>query len=442
MLKSIIDQIPSERNFIKSNFRTIDYGQLKVLIDKFALGYSFLKGSNCALVAKCRYDLSLYLPCLENLSSLVFLQPSGLKENVIEEFYRQAEIKYVVTINDGNVSVNKLHVDTSIKGATQDTEIVLATSGTSGTPKLVNYPIRKLAATSKKDVSRGSEFTWGLCYDLNRFAGMQVYLQAIFSGSSISVSEASQSVQDVISGFVSTNVNALSATPSFWRKVLMLPDSKDLNVERITLGGEISDQAVINGLRKHYPKAKIIHIYASTEAGVGFGVQDNKEGFPSSFLENPKLPAKLKVVDNILWIKSQNSFERLLSGNIEIDSEGYINTGDIVDIKCDRVFFKGRESGSLNVGGNKVMPEEVEQVINLIEEVELSRVFGKKNPMLGTLVSAEIVPSECGLLLDKKALKQVIIEFCKSKLESYKIPVTYKIVDKIDINETGKIMRN
>lgn len=442
MLKSTIDQIPLERNFLKSNFRTVDYGQLKFSIDKFSREYSFLKGSNCALVANSRFDLALYLPCLENLSSLMFLQPSELKVSVIDEFYRQAKIEYVVTINEGNVSVKKLNVETTSKGPTEDTEIVLATSGTSGTPKLVKYTVRKLAASSQKNISRGLEFTWGLCYDLNRFAGIQVYLQAICSGSSISISESSQSMQDVISGFVSTNVNALSATPSFWRKVLMLPGSQCLNVKRITLGGEISDQAVIDGLGKHYPEAKIVHIYASTEAGVGFVVQDKKEGFPSSFLDNPNLSAELKVVDNVLWIKSQNSLEKLLSGNIEIDADGYINSGDIVDIKDDRVYFKGRDSGSLNVGGNKVMPEEVEQVINLIEEVELSKVYGKKNPILGTLVSAEIVLSEHSLLLDNRALKQIIVEFCKPRLEAYKIPVTYKIVDKIDINETGKIVRN
>jgi acyl-CoA synthetase (AMP-forming)/AMP-acid ligase II len=442
MLKNIINQIPSERVFLKNDFEELNFGQLKDLIVKFEREYSFLNNRNCVLIASHRFYLAHYLPCLENIASSIFLQPNGLEESVIEEFYCQAEIEYVVTVNATGVRVAKTNFEAKSDDKSDHTEIVLATSGTSGTPKLVKYSISKLTATCQKDIIRGAEFVWGLCYDLNRFAGIQVYLQAICSGSSIAVSEASQSMQEIISCFVANHVNALSATPSFWRKVLMLPDSRNLRVKIITLGGEISDQSIIDGLRNHFPESKIVHIYASTEAGVGFVVQDNKEGFPASYLNNQELAANLKIVNNLLWIKSNNSLEKLLSGNIEIDTDGYINSGDIVDVHNDRVYFKGRDSGSLNVGGNKVMPEEVEQFLNLIDEVELSKVYGKKNPILGTLVTADIVLSEHGKVLEKKALKQIIVDFCKPRLAAYKIPVTFKIVENIDINETGKIVRN
>jgi acyl-CoA synthetase (AMP-forming)/AMP-acid ligase II len=441
MLKKIIDQVPPDRVFLKSDFGELYFGQLKDLMVKFESEHYYLKSNNCALIASNRFYLAHYLPCLENIASSVFLQPNGLEESVVEEFYRQAQIEYVVTVNAIGVGVTKTKFEATPDVKSVDTEIILATSGTSGTPKLVKYSISKLTATCHKDIIRGAEFFWGLCYDLNRFAGIQVYFQAICSGSSIAVSEASQSMQEIISCFVINHVNALSATPSFWRKVLMLPGSRNLKVKRITLGGEISDQSIIDGLRNHFPESKIVHIYASTEAGVGFVVQDNKQGFPASYLNNPELSANLKVVNNILWIKSSNSLDKLLSGNIEIDTDGYINSGDIVDVHNDRVYFKGRDSGSLNVGGNKVMPEEVEQVLNHIDEVELSNVYGKKNAMLGTLVTADIVLSEHGKVLEKKVLKQIIVNFCKPRLAAYKIPVTFKIVENIAINENGKIVR-
>lgn len=442
MLKSIIEQIPSERTFLKSNFFELDFGQLKKLIVKFEREHSFLKNKSCALIASDRFYLAQYLPCIESMASLIFLQPNGLDKDVVERFYRQAKIEYVVTVDDAGVCVVRTSHESEHCGEREYSAIVLATSGTSGIPKLVKYPIHKLTVTCKTDIARGAGFVWGLCYDLNRFAGIQVYLQAMCSGSSIVISEHGQSMQEIITCFVVNYVNALSATPSFWRKVLMLPGSQSLKVKRITLGGEISDQSVIDGLRNHFPESKVVHIYASTEAGVGFVVQDCKEGFPAAYLNNPEFSANLKIINNILWIKSSNSLEKLLSGNIEIDSDGYINSGDIVDVQNDRVFFKGRDSGSLNVGGNKVMPEEVEQVLNLIDEVELSKVYGKKNPMLGTLVTADIVLSERGGFLEKKELKKIIVDFCKTRLPAYKIPVTYKTVENIEINETGKIVRN
>ena len=442
MLKDIIDHMPPERIFLKSTFGELYFGQLRDLMVKFERDHLYLKDSNCALIASNRFYLAHYLPCLENIASSIFLQPSGLEKNVIEEFYRQAKIEYVITVNATGVEVSKTSFETKSDDKNEHTEIVLATSGTSGTPKLVKYSINKLTATCQKDIIRGAEFVWGLTYDLNRFAGIQVYFQAICSGSSIAISEANHSMQEIISCFIVNNVNALSATPSFWRKVLMLPDSRNLGVKRITLGGEISDQSIIDGLRNYFPESKIVHIYASTEAGVGFVVKDNKKGFPVSYLNNQELSVNLKVVDNILWIKSSNSLDKLISGNIEVDSDGYINSGDIVDVENDRVLFKGRDSGSLNVGGNKVMPEEVEQVLNLIDEVQLSKVYGKKSPILGTLVTADIVLSEYGKILDKKVLKQVIVNFCRPRLAAYKIPITFKVVENININENGKIVRN
>ena len=86
--------------------------------------------------------------------------------------------------------------------------------------------------------------------------------------------------------FVREGVNAMSATPTLWRKILMSDASRSLALRSITLGGEIADQQVLSTLASTYPSARIRHIYASTEAGTGFSVTDGKAGFPVSFLEN------------------------------------------------------------------------------------------------------------------------------------------------------------
>ncbi|MDA1382073.1 AMP-binding protein [Plesiomonas shigelloides] len=154
---------------------------------------------------------------------------------------------------------------------------MLATSGTSGVPKLASYYLSTLLATSKTDVTRGSQFTWGLTYDINRFAGLQVYLQALAAGSTLAVPPSTASMREIITLFISASVNCLSATPSFWRKLMMEPEHAKLNLRQITLGGEISNQSVLSALEQRYPSAAIIHIYASTEAGVGFVVKDKKK---------------------------------------------------------------------------------------------------------------------------------------------------------------------
>jgi acyl-coenzyme A synthetase/AMP-(fatty) acid ligase len=60
----------------------------------------------------------------------------------------------------------------------------------------------------------------------------------------------------------------------------------------------------------------------------------------------------------------------------------------------DRVVFRGRDSDVINVGGVKVDPLPVEHRITTLREVIAARVFGRRNPMTGAIVAAEIVPAE------------------------------------------------
>ena len=74
-------------------------------------------------------------------------------------------------------------------------------------------------------------------------------------------------------------VTHLSATPSHWRKALMSPAISAVKPRYVRLSGEIADQAVLDHLKVAFPKTPIGHAYASTEAGVGFEVNDGQEGF-------------------------------------------------------------------------------------------------------------------------------------------------------------------
>jgi len=432
--------IPSDRVYIQNRYRGITYGEIQSSIAKFKDQNPELIGRNCALVSNSRFDLATSLPLVASVTHKIFLQPQCLKEDVIEEFYAKADIEYVVKISDADMEIVKVSDVVSLNKSEQ--EWLLSTSGTTGTPKLVSYYIASLMKTTKKDVVKGANFNWGLCYDLNRFAGMQVYLQAIASGSSLTISESDEDLNLIVADFTDKGVNCLSATPSFWRKVLMTKNSNSLPLKRITLGGEIADQTVLNSLKKHFVDANVIHIYASTEAGVGFTVKDYKAGFPYDYIGMSKLSSiELKIVDDLLWIKSNRGADTLLNGALDVDIDGFINTGDIVEVINDRVFFVGRDSGTINVGGNKVIPEEIESVLNSHPDVVQSKVFGKKNPVLGMLVNAEIVSKKTLAKDEEKVFKKELIMFCKSELVSFKVPAMIKFVDNIAVNESGKIVR-
>ncbi|MDN3715939.1 AMP-binding protein [Vibrio breoganii] len=440
-LLDYVRQVPPERTFLISKQSVYTFASIIELSVDFASRYSFLENKSCAIISNDRLSLALYLPAIDNLCNRVFLQPSDIGGNE-DFFYSSANIEYVVEL-DSCMVVSVTHLqEYNGKADTQSRDYLLATSGTTGTPKIASYSLASLTSTAKKDVSRGCEFVWGLTYDINRFAGLQVYLQAIASGSTLVIPTESSNISTLVSLFSEHSVNCLSATPSFWKKVLMVPNHKNLALKRITLGGEISTQSVLNNLVKSFSEALIVHIYASTEAGVGFVVKDKLEGFPSSYLNHGGYDGTdLKIINGILWIKSSKGCSGFIKSTLEYDDEGYICTGDIVEEVGKRIIFLGRDSGSINIGGNKVMPEKIEAVLEQHPMVELARVYSKKNPLLGALVACELSIHHDAEQLTAKDLKRNIVSFCRDKLNTWEIPAFVKKVDAIDINTTGKKAR-
>lgn len=439
-----IDRVPEDRVFLILKNIHYSFGEIKSLCTQFKEEYPDLIDRNCAVISQDRESLAIYLAAIDSVSKITFLQPNDIKDNEID-FYEAIHIDYVIRLANGKItSVEQSVCTPEREDINQYSEsYVLATSGTTGTPKLASYSLDSLAATAKKDIGKGTDFVWGLCYDINRFAGLQVYLQTIVSGSTMVISSQNEPINSLVDLYSKSAVNCLSATPSFWRKILMDPTHRNIPLKRITLGGEISNQNILSALGKSYPNASIIHIYASTEAGVGFVVKDQKEGFPTDYVKNNSLVGcNLKVENDLLWIKSSHGCSRFVNGNLDYDKDGFINTGDLVRIDGERVYFLGRDSGSINVGGNKVMPEKIEAILELCSCISMAIVFSKKNSVLGALVAAEVVLSKSDKHRTSKEVKKEIISFCRNKLELFEVPAIIEVVDNIQINSTGKKNRN
>ncbi|MBL4618146.1 MAG: acyl--CoA ligase [Robiginitomaculum sp.] len=399
--------------------------------------------TNIAIAFKSCADLIQALNKVDsNVETLLLLSPT-LSKPVAQSLMQQAGTKKLYADNDIFGAHDSLETLLSkptgtMKSPTFDTIWLLATSGTTDRPKLVPHSLASLTRTVRI-AKKASTFVWGQLYDNYRFAGMQVILQAL-AGQSILVSPALDlPLCKKLELFAQEKVNALSATPTLWRKILMTDGAKKLKLLSITLGGEIADASILKTLKVYYPEAKIRHIYASTEAGAGFSVSDGLPGFPTSFLDDGFNDIKIKIVDDILYIQNKLvSGSYIGDGSTFVDEDKYVNTGDRVQVKQDRVYFLGRLSGIINVGGDKVSPETIEIILNGVDGVSLSRVYGKKSPLTGELVVAEIIASENQ---NQMALQKELIQTCKNKLEPYQRPIAYRFVDKIKISENGKVVR-
>jgi acyl-coenzyme A synthetase/AMP-(fatty) acid ligase len=212
------------------------------------------------------------------------------------------------------------------------------------------------------------------------------------------------------------------------------------------LSGEIADQGVIENLQDMYPRAKVAHAFASTEAGVAFEVTDGKAGFPASFLGVNESGVDLKVVDDTLRIRSPRTALHYLGRNDEslLDANGFVDTGDVVEARGDRLYFVGRRGGIINVGGLKIHPEEVEAVINRHPSVRMSLVTGRKNPIMGTIVAAEVVLTSGDGALDPgvvETTKSEILAACRSSLAAHKVPASIRFTSSLAVTASGKLGR-
>jgi len=407
------------------------------------------------VVTRDQLTAAIALIELDGLARRLVLCPPDLSREYLSHVVTNAEIDAIVTDDDVNeynaLSVRiRAHVRPTIGSIDLvqrqhiETEWVLFTSGTAGVPKMVRHTLTGLTGAIKPGVDLHRPIVWGTFYDIRRYGGLQIFLRTIFDGASLVLSDARESVGGHLNRLAVQSATHISGTPTHWRKVLMSPQVRSIAPGYIRLSGEIADQAILNNLRAVYPEARIVHAYASTEAGVGFEVHDGREGFPVSLIENSG-EVEFKIEDGSLRIRSPRAALCYVGANSPAlaADDGFVETGDVVERRDDRYYFVGRKDGIINVGGQKVHPEEVEAVINRHNQVWMSQVRPRKNPIVGTVVVADVVLSDgCGS--DTHASEKInseILRSCRDALAPHKVPAMIYFVSSIKVSDSGKLAR-
>jgi acyl-coenzyme A synthetase/AMP-(fatty) acid ligase len=330
--------------------------------------------------------------------------------------------------------------------ASLGTEWILLTSGTTGTPKLVVHSLHSLGGALPTQPPSGSASVWSTFYDIRRYGGLQIYLRAVLSGSPLVLSSPGEATVEFLARAAAAGVTHISGTPSHWRRALMSGKATLLQPEYVRLSGEVADQAVLDNLRAAYPQARVAHAFASTEAGVAFDVNDGLAGFPMAFLDNRSGDIELKVVDHTLRIRSRRNAVRYLGDapSLLMSDDGYVDTGDMVELEDGRYYFRGRMGGVINVGGLKVYPEEVESVLNADPRVRMSLVRARRNPITGAVVVADVVLANPANPTESDApdlVKNDLLDACRRTLAAHKVPAMLRFVPSLEFTAAGKLVR-
>jgi acyl-coenzyme A synthetase/AMP-(fatty) acid ligase len=393
---------------------------------------------NMALAAAALIDL-------DGLARRIVLAPPGWGAAELESAAESAEVDAIA--HDRPVSPVKVALEATpalpmgavalAHARTLETEWVLPTSGTTGPPKLVVHTLATLTGA----IPDAPRQLWATFYDIRRYGGLQIFLRALSGSGSLWVNGLDETLEEFLIRLGKAGATHIAGTPSHWRKALMSGEAGRIDPEYVRLSGEIADDAILAALGEQYPRARIEHAYASTEAGVGFTVGDRKAGFPAALIEAGGA-VKMRIVGGALQLKSERTALRFLGDNAPplADAEGFVDTGDMVERRGDRYLFVGRRDGVINVGGAKVHPEEVEAVLSAHPAVQACRVFGRKNAITGAVVVADVVLNAGAG--SQVALERDIMEVCRIRLAAHKIPTRLRFVPELPLTEGGKLARN
>lgn len=303
----------------------------------------------------------------------------------------------------------------------------LLTSGSTGRPKQIGHTLASLTTVGGELAPR----TWLCPYSPGTYAWWQVVTLGLSSPGQDLVVVDPSGLDDWVDAAVTHGVSAASGTPTFWRQSIMKSRDRlaEVPLTQITLGGEPVDQAVLDQLRDLFPDARISWIYASSELGATIVVHDGRAGFPVEWLdrESEGRP-RLAVDEGELVISSPHHGAGL---------DGAVRTGDAVTVEDGRVVITGRiSSDELNVGGAKVSAGVVRSVLQAHPEVAWAQVRGRRAPLVGTMVVADLVLVS-GATADPDALDR-ITAWCRERLPEYGVPRRLKALPEIPTKETLK----
>ncbi len=318
----------------------------------------------------------------------------------------------------------------------QTAPALVLTTGTTGEPRGARHDWSRLAGA----VTRGHEAhhaRWFFAYNLNQFAGLQVLLRVLVDGSTLVVPPTNHP-REALAVLRDFNVTHVSATPTFWRYLIGLLDedvARAMAFEQITLGGEAVPGPLLDRLAALFPSARISQVYAANEFGSSVSVKDRKSGLPSSVLERgDDAEVQMRIEGGELYVRSRVG---MLGYYGEEDvGDGWRPTGDLVEVRGDRLVFVGRENEIINVGGVKVHPLPIEEVVQAVEGVELVHAYGRKNPVTGQIVAIDVV-ARSGF--DADLLEDQIREACDVLLPAAR-PRRIRFVDELDV-KGNKVVR-
>ena len=303
--------------------------------------------------------------------------------------------------------------------STQQSGLIIFSSGSTGEPKAM---LHNLDAIAQTHINRAeNQVNTISIYLFDHIAGIDVLLRQLSIGGTLTI-PPHRTPECVCQQIQNHQVEILPAPPTFLNLIVLSKAYLSYNLRSIKVvsyGSETITPTLVSHLKRIFPQAKLKQSFGTSETNA-IKIKTQDELFIK--LSDPNI--EYKIVDGELWIKSKTQVLGYLNASMECFVDGYFKTGDLVESKTingeEYIRIIGRAKEMINIGGEKVLPQEVEGVISQIDGVLDCLVYGEQNAITGQSVSCEVVIDKNKIA--ENEVKKVIRSFCKGKIENYKIP--------------------
>lgn len=312
--------------------------------------------------------------------------------------------------------------------------LVLFSSGSTGKSKAAVHDFVPLLEKFKVPRHTLRTITF-LLFD--HIGGINTFLYNLSNGGCI-ITIQDRSPDEVCRAIEKYRVQLLPTSPTFINLILLSEAYKNYDLsslEMVTYGTEPMPESTLQRFHKIFPKVNLLQTYGLSEVGI---LRSKSKSSDSLWFKVGGEGYETRIVDGMLEIKAKSAMLGYLNAPSPFTEDAWFKTGDAVEVDGEYIRILGRKSEIINVGGEKVYPAEVESVIQLMDGVEDVAVNAEPNPILGQIVKARVKLCTAETLIE---FRKRMNEFCRDKLEKYKIPQKIVLVNETMHGERFKKMR-
>jgi len=422
----------------KQNYRSLikNIEKFQLLIDS----HQIQPGTPVAVIGDFSPNsIALLLALIEKACIIVPLTNTSNKN--VNKLFHIAQVKFIFRIDEKDVITSKSVSKNSdndyykVIRKRKHPGLVLFTSGTSGEPKAAVHDF--LALLEKFKTRRKALRTLNfLLFD--HWGGLNTMFH-ILSNGGVVITTKDRKPENVCKLIEKHKIELLPASPTFLNLMLLSGAYKnyDMNsLKIISYGTEPMPESTLKRLKIIFPEVKLLQTYGLIELGV---MRSKSEKDDSLWVKVGGDGYKTRVVDGMLEIKAESAMLGYLNAPSPFTEDGWFKTGDAVEVNGEYIKIMGRKSEIINVGGDKVYPQEVESVIQEMDNIADVTVYGEKNLIIGNIVCAKVV-----LFVDenRKEFVTELKQFCAMRMKKFMVPVKVEFSDEKLYGERYKKVRS